>query len=117
MPVPSATSAVRPAWVTTWPGCSAATTLPLRWGGDLVVVVVVPVRLDDEAEVEDLEALRGGDEDVAAVAGGVEAKEALLLDVGEDLASGRVEDLDVAVLGDGGAGLEVGDLDLLVLRA
>lgn len=90
---------------------------PAEVGGDLVVVVVVPVRLGDEAEVEDLEALRGGDEDVAAVAGGVEAKEALLLDVGEDLAGGRVEDLDAAVLGDGGAGLEVGDLDLLVLRA
>lgn len=90
---------------------------PAEVGGDLVVVVVVPVRLGDEAEVEDLEALRGGDEDVAAVAGGVEAKEALLLDVGEDLAGGRVEDLDAAVLGDGGAGLEVRDLDLLVLRA
>ena len=83
--------------------------------GDLVVVVVVPVRLDDESEVEDLEAVGGGDEDVAAVAGRVEAEEALLLDVGEDLAGGRVEDLDAAVVGDGGAGLEVRDLDLLVL--
>lgn len=87
---------------------------PAEVGGDLVVVVVVAVGLDDEAEVEDL---GGGDEDVAAVAGGVEAEEALLLDVGQDLAGGRVEDLDAAVVGDGGAGLEVRDLDLLVLRA
>ena len=80
----------------------------LRVGG--VAVGVVAVRLGPDSGVEEAEAFGDGDHEVAAVADGVEAVEALNLRVVDDLERRRVEGEDPSVVGSHDPRLGTGEL-------
>ena len=68
-------------------------------GGDVVVVVVL-VPLRNEADVEEPEDVAVRDDDMAAVARGVQTQEATLFDVRQNFARRSVEGEKPAVVGD-----------------